>query len=285
MKRAIFLLLVALVIGTSAEAQTIVRTDGQQITPALGTRLRRDGANVMVSIKVGQTLGEQGVQVSQIARIEFPEPAELKQTEALIGQERFDSALARIEPVFNAQSPFKDIPGNFWARAAALKATALSGVGKVAEADALLAELAKIPGNQGVGASINLALADNLARKGQDIEALKLCEKVIQDSDDPTVLTKAWITKGDIHLRKKDFDPATLAYMHVIVFSPRDKAASARAYLGAARALKGLERFDDAAARYDDLEKGYPQTPEAVTAKQELDALLKEQKEKEDTQS
>ncbi len=110
MKRAIFLLLAALVIGTSAEAQTIVRTDGQQITPALGTRLRRDGANVMVSIKVGQTLCEQGVQVSQIARIEFPEPAELKQAEALIGEERFDSALARIEPVFNAQSPFKDIP-------------------------------------------------------------------------------------------------------------------------------------------------------------------------------
>ncbi len=46
---------------------------------------------------------------------------------------------------------------------------------------------------------------------------------------------------------------------------------------------KGLERFDDAAARYDDLEKGYPQTPEAVTAIQQLDALLHEQKEKEDT--
>ncbi len=185
MKRTIFLLLAALVIGTSAEAQTIVRTDGQQITPALGTRLRRDGANVMVSIKVGQTLGEQGVQVSQIARIEFPEPPELKQAEALIGQERFDSAPRPHRAGFQCAVSLQGHSRKLLGSCRGTQGHCSFRCRQSRRGGCLARRTRKIPGNQGVGASINLALADNLARKGQDIEALKLCEKVIQDVGRP----------------------------------------------------------------------------------------------------
>ena len=83
---------------------------------------------VMGKVQVGASSGEVGYQASTIAKIDFPEPPQLKTTAAFLSQGQPEKALADIEPVVKYYEPFRDIPGNWWAQAALLKVSALSGM-------------------------------------------------------------------------------------------------------------------------------------------------------------
>jgi hypothetical protein len=65
-------------------AQNILLKSGQTIETK---GVRRSGDMVMGKVQVGASSGEVGYQASTIAKIDFPQPPQLKTTEAFLGQD------------------------------------------------------------------------------------------------------------------------------------------------------------------------------------------------------
>jgi len=133
-------LALVVVLAPSAQAQTILLKTGQ----AIETKgARRSGDMVMIKVRVGASSGEVGYRASTIAKIDFREPFQLKTTAAFLSQGQAEKALAEIEPIVKSYEPFRDIPGNWWATAALLKVSALSGMQLDKEAEKLGDEIRK----------------------------------------------------------------------------------------------------------------------------------------------
>jgi hypothetical protein len=112
----------------SVQAQSILLKTGQTIETK---GVRRSGDMVMIKVQVGASSGEVGYHASTIAKIAFPEPLQLKTTAVFLSQGQPEKALADIEPIVKYYEHFRDIPGNWWAPAALLKLSALSGCSSI----------------------------------------------------------------------------------------------------------------------------------------------------------
>jgi hypothetical protein len=75
---------------------TITLKDGKSVVT---NNLRRSGDNLMAKVRGDNGTGEVGYPVSNVARVTFPEPAELKTAASLLTQNKPAEALTRLTPV------------------------------------------------------------------------------------------------------------------------------------------------------------------------------------------
>jgi len=256
----------------SADAQDIILKTGQTIATK---GVRRSGDVVMGKVQVGASSGEVGYQTATIAKINFPEPPQLKTTAALLSQGQSEKALADIEPVVKYYEPFRDLPGNWWAQSALLKVSALAGMQLDKQAEALGDEIRKSSTDPETARAAQLQIVAALVRKEDYGKALQLCDAVIKESVKPEVLAEAWVKRGDALLAQRQWDGAVLAYLHVPVFYEDEKLWMPPALLGSARAFRGLEDLERAKKSLNDLTAGYPQSAQAEIARTELQKLPK----------
>ena len=265
-------LALVVVLAPSAQAQTILLKTGQ----AIETKgARRSGDVVMIKVRVGASSGEVGYRASTIAKIDFREPLQLKTTAAFLSQGQAEKALAEIEPIVKSYEPFRDIPGNWWAPAALLKVSALSGMQLDKEAEKLGDEIRKNVIDPETARAAQLQLVAGLVRKDEYDKALQLCDNVIKESTKAEVLAEAWVDKGDVFLAQRQWDAAALAYLHVPVFYQEEKRWMPPALLGSARAFRSLEDLEEARRSLNDLTAGYPKSAQAEIALTELQKLSK----------
>ena len=265
-------LALVVVLAPSAQAQTILLKTGQ----AIETKgARRSGDMVMIKVRVGASSGEVGYRASTIAKIDFREPLQLKTTAAFLSQGQAEKALAEIEPIVKSYEPFRDIPGNWWATAALLKVSALSGMQLDKEAEKLGDEIRKNVIDPETARAAQLQLVAGLVRKDEYDKALQLCDNVIKESTKAEVLAEAWVDKGDVFLAQRQWDAAALAYLHVPVFYQEEKRWMPPALLGSARAFRSLEDLEEARRSLNDLTAGYPKSAQAEIAQTELQKLPK----------
>jgi len=267
-----FTILLVLLLVSPSGAQNILLKTGQTIEIK---GVRRSGDMVMGKVQVGVSSGEVGYQASTIARINFPEPPQLKTTEAFLAQVQPEKALADIGPVVKYYEPFRDVPGNWWAQAALLKVSALGGMQLDKEAETLGDEIRKNSTDPETARAAQLQLIPGLVRKEDFEKALELCDAVIKDSTKPEVLAEAWVRRGDALLAQRQWDGAVLAYLHVPVFYEDEKRWMPPALLGSARAFRGLEDLERAKRSLDDLTAQYPKSAQAELARAELQKLSK----------
>jgi tetratricopeptide (TPR) repeat protein len=266
------LLVLAIVIGPSVQAQSILLKTGQTIETK---GVRRSGDMVMIKVQVGASSGEVGYPASTIAKIAFPEPLQLKTTAVFLSQGQPEKALADIEPIVKYYDHFRDIPGNWWASAALLKLSALSGMQLDKEAERLGDEIRKNVIDPETARAAQLQLVAGLVRRGEYDKALQLCDSVIKESAKAQVLAEAWVDRGDALLAQRQWDDAVLAYLHVPVFYQEEKRWMPPALLGSARAFRGLEDLEEAKRSLNDLAAGYPKSAQAEIARTELQKLPK----------
>jgi tetratricopeptide (TPR) repeat protein len=264
------LLLLILLLNKSSFSQTITLQTGQKIDTQ---GLRRDGDMVMGKVQVGTGSGEVGYHLAQIARVEFPEPAALKTASDDLVQGQPDKALAEINPVVTYYSPFKDVPGNWWAQAALIKVSVLAAQQHEKEAEALAAEIEKTATDPDTARAAQLRLVGNLIGKSEFEKAIGICDATIKSSADPTTLANAWIAKGDTLFAQKDWDEALLAYLHVPVFYEDEKMFQPAALLGSGRSYRRLNDNDRARRALNELLTAYPKSAEASAAEAELKKL------------
>ena len=256
--------------GPVARAQTILLKTGQKVE---STGVRRDGDIVMAKVQVSTGSGEVGYHVGQIAQIQFPEPAALKAASDLLGRGETDKALAQIDPVLAYYTPFKDVPGSWWAQAALVKVSLLAAQQKQAEAEALAADIQESVTDPELARAAQLRLVNALIRKSDFEKAIALCDEAIKQSKDPSTLANAWVSKGDALLAQKNADEALLAYLHVPVFYYEEKQFMPAALLGSARAYRRLDDNNRAQKSLNELLTNYPQSAEAAVAQTELKKL------------
>lgn len=265
-------LVLVLVLGPSSSAQNIQLKTGQTIETK---GVRRSDDMVMGKVQVGSSSGEVGYQAATIARIDFPEPPQLKTTAALLSQGEPARALADIGAVVKYYEPFRDIPGNWWAQSALLKVSALAGMKLDREAEALGDEIRKNVTDPETARAAQLQLVAGLIRSENYSKALQLCDAVIQESAQPDVLAEAWVRKGDALLAQREWDGAVLAYLHVPVFYEDEKRWMPLALLGSARGFRGLEDMERAKKSLHDLTAAYPKSAQAEVAQAELQKMPK----------
>ena len=169
--------------------------------------------------------------------------------------------------------PFKEIPGAWWAQAAAIKVAVLAALRRENEGETLTNEIQKTVTDPETARSVQLRLAAGLIRKKEFEKALAICDTAIAQSNDPAVLAEAWIKKGDALFAQRQFDAALLAYLHVPVFYEDEKSFVPGALLGSARAYWRLDDAIQAKRSLNDLIAAYPKSAEATVAQSELQKM------------
>ena len=259
----------------AARAQTIYTRDGQAV---VSQGLRRDGDTVIARIQTpGGSPGDIGYPVANIARIDFPEPAQLKIAGDLLAAGRADEAARQIAPILAYFAPFRDVAGNFWTPLALLQADALARLGgRDRELDALVADLARFgaAASPDFMRSIRLKQAAAIERRGDHAGAIAALEPLLKDpAAAPETLTEGWLAFGQAQLEKREYRAALLAFLHVPVYSPDRVPLMAPALLGSANAYVGLDDRQRAQTTLKDLIVTYPSSPEAARAKDRLRAI------------
>ncbi|MDQ3117864.1 MAG: hypothetical protein M3Q86_14880 [Verrucomicrobiota bacterium] len=265
-------LVLLLALAPPGFAQSILLKSGQTIETK---GVRRSGDMVMGKVQVGASSGEVGYQAATISKINFPEPPQLKTTSAFLSQGQPEKALADIEPVVKYYEPFRDLPGNFWAPAALLKVSALSGMQLDKQAEALGDEIRKSVIDPETARAAQLQLVPGLVRQENFEKALQICAAVIKESAQADVLAEAWVRKGDALLAQRQWDGAVLAYLHVPVFYENEKRWMPLALLGSARGFRALEDLERAKRSLNDLTAAYPKSAQAEIARAELQKMPK----------
>jgi tetratricopeptide (TPR) repeat protein len=216
------------------------------------------------------------IPATNIVRLDFPEPTDLQEAEAAVNRGDSAGALEKVEPVVKQFAPFKATPGSFWAPAALTKLEALALQGKSSDDyDKLRAELKTI--NLSGADQVRLGGIDALIdfAKGLSGPAKTTVVKLIPQTDDASVLAKLYNLLGDIHSKLGSFPDALEAYLSVSVFYGSQADQLPIAELGAARSLKKMDRLEDSRDMLTGIKERYPQSPQAQTAKKELDELMK----------
>jgi TolA-binding protein len=271
-RRLLVFIAAHLLLLASLRAQTITLKTGQTIETK-GVRL--NGDMVMSSVQVGSSRGEVGYQLSTIAKIDFPEPPQLKTTGALLSQGEPAKALADIAPVVKFYEPFRNVPGNYWAQAALLKLSALAAMGLDREAQSLGEDIRKNSTDPEMARAAQLQVVSGLVQKEDFKKAIDLCDAVIKESAKGSVLAEAYVRKGDALLAQREYDSAVIAYLHVPVFYADERLWMPPALLGSARAFRGLSDLDRAKKSLNDLTAQFPKSTQAEVAREELKKLPK----------
>jgi tetratricopeptide (TPR) repeat protein len=266
----LLLLMILLMIDSTAQAQLIILKTGQSIETQ---GMRRDGDMVMAKVQVGTGSGEVGYKVSQIAKIEFPEPRGLKTATDLLAQRQPEKALSEIEPVVAYYGPFKDVPGGWWSQAALVKISVLAALRRDGDAEALSDQIQKAVADPNTARAVQVRLSSGLIRKKEFEKAIAICDAAIKESTEPEILADAWVHKGDALAGLKEWEESLLAYLHVPVFYNDQAAFLPAAMLGSGRAYRYLDDAARARKSLNDLIAAYPKSPEAAVAQTELQKL------------
>ena len=272
MNRLTFFLFVLAGIS-SAPAQTLLLKNGESM-PANG--LVRNGDMIMVAVKTSTgSKGQVGYHVSDVAELNLPAPEVLKFAAEQVANGDFAHAFAQIDPVVAYQKTIRDIPGNWWAKSALVEVSALLGLNRMADATALVNEIAGYSKDPEILISAKLQIA--LTTKFDDPQqALAAYDSIISQSSDPGTLSRAWIAEGDIHFAQHEFDEALLAYLTVTVFYPEHNPLIPKALWDSGQSYAKLKDATNATKTYQTLISNYPASPEAALAKAEL--MKKEKK-------
>ncbi|XHR27270.1 MAG: tol-pal system YbgF family protein [Chthoniobacteraceae bacterium] len=261
----------------AADPVNIVLKDGQTVS---ASELHRDGKTVIATVVLPASAqnapaapAKIGYPASSIASIAFPAPPGIAAAAKSLNEGNAAEALARIEPVAAYQDTFRDIAGNWWARAAVVKIKTLLALNRDAEAEALMEKLIQAKEDPENILQARLQLASVWGRKGKNSEALNAIEAVIQQSTDEGTRAEAWLRKGEILLNRKQYEPALLACLHLPVYFSNQRAFAPAALLGSARAYAGLKDTASARDALDAVILRYPASPEAALAKVELEKL------------
>ena len=279
--KTLLLLTLSLALAGAASAQNIILKDGRTIVVK---GLRRQGDQIIATQEVqtspttAPTTGEFGYPLSQIEKLDFPEPGALRQAADLLTVGKGTEALAALEPVVRYYEAFRDAPGSWWADATVLKLNTLVSLGKDAEAAPLIDQLSRFASDPEIILAARVQQAANLTRRGKFTDAVPVFEKAFKEATRGDTLATAAIYKGQCHLALKEPYKAMVAFLQIPVFYPEQRVLIPASILGRGRAHFAMEDFENAKKYLNELISTYGGTKEAADAKTELANIEKREK-------
>ena len=245
-------------------AQRYILKDGRVLNQADVTL--KDG-NLVRALAGGG--GEVAYPLSQVVRLDWPEPAELDQARQLAAAGKPAEAEEKITPIYRQFAPFSKLPGSWWGDAALIRARALLAQNKNTEAERAARELMSGSADVEIVAAAQLIMARiQVALDKADI-ADAMLDEILRKEVSPEIGARAAILRGDIAFKRKEFEKALEFYLQVPAFYGTEEAVMPVALLGSARAYRGYGDSSRAERAYLDITMNYPNSAEAVIAKRE----------------
>jgi len=243
--------------------------NGQEI---VSDGVRRSGAGIAVGVRIPGGHTETKYPAAAVSRIEFPQSPVLESADRIASAKDAKAMLPALSAVVQQQAAFRDIPGNFWAKALTAKIKALVAAGDYAAAEKELAEAAKSVDPRELRRA-RLQIAAAWVAQGDVAKAQPVFDEAIAQNGDAEVVAEAWVSKGNAFLQAKDFDAALLSFLRVPIFYSEQKNVLPSALLGAGRAYLHVEETEKARALFQQIVSTYPNSPAAAAAKAELKEL------------
>jgi tetratricopeptide (TPR) repeat protein len=225
--------------------------------------------NVLVK-SLGGDMGEMQFPVSQVVRLDWPEPEEIAEARTLLAAGKAEEADAKITPIYTQFTPFAKIPGGWWNEAALLRARVLLARQQNAETEKATKELIATSGDEATQLAAQLILIRLQLLLGKRSVADTMLEELMRKEVSGEIAAGAAVLRGDIAYGQKDFEKALEFYLLVPAFYGSEEEVMPTALLGAARSLRGYGDAARAERAYLDLIASFPSSAEATLAKREM---------------
>ncbi len=230
---------------------------------------------------------------TDVERIIWPMPEKLTEAQNSVARGDSSNALTVVEPIIRLFEPVKKVPGSWWLKASMIKLDALDRLENDSALSSFLDNLEKADDGSvpELALKIKLARLMQRARRGEHETVITEATALIGQVDDPDVLARLHLVKGNSLLQTKKYELAMNTYLRVPVFFGSQKEHIPKAMLGAAKAFRGMDtpatreqKLEEISNRYlRELVIFYPVSKEAEEAKKLLskeDRLLAEAEQK-----
>jgi hypothetical protein len=225
--------------------------------------------NVLVK-SLGGDAGEMQFPISQVVRLDWPEPAEIAEARTLLAAGKADQADAKITPIYTLFTPFAKIPGAWWNEAALLRARVLLARQQNAETEKATKELIDTTGDEDTRQAAQLINIRLQIALGKGSQADTMLEELMRKDVTGEILAGAAVLRGDIAYAQKEFEKALEFYLLVPAFHGTEAEVMPAALLGSARSFRGYGDSARAERAYLDLISDFPASAEAALAKREM---------------
>lgn len=266
MKRFLFVLLAVSAVSPLC-AQRYILKDNRILNHS---DVKLKGSNLVRSLGDG---AEVSFPISQVARLDWPEPEDIEQARQLNLSGKFVEAEEKITPVYRQFAPFSKVPGSWWSDAALIRARALLGQEKKSDAERAARELMSTATENETVLAAQLILAQVQMQLEKTDIADAMLDEIMRKDAPSEIEARAAILRGDIAFARKEFEKAIEFYLQVPAFYGTEEAVMPTALLGSARAYRGYGDSARAERAYLEIIMTYPDSAEAAIAKTESASL------------
>lgn len=271
MFRHVFILAATLLFAQAASAQMLVLKDGTQVNHTEFTV--KDG-KVVRTLTIGDQTATTVLPLANIASMDWPEPIEISDARALLGQGKPDEAVAIIKKSKEFFEVFENVKGTPYRDVFFAYVETMSQAGKFEETIKLIPQLRAVQLSDEQKLKLRIIQLDIDRQTSTEYTSiLAEADSILSDTNDSAIHAAIWMIIADIHLKKKEWEKALMAYLRIPVFYGTQVQRVPDAEMKAAQTLVKMKRYEDAQAVYARLMDTYKGSPIAQAAEKEQAAI------------
>jgi tetratricopeptide (TPR) repeat protein len=212
--------------------------------------------------------------MANIASMDWPEPIEITDARALLGQGKPEEAIAIIKKAKDFFEVFETVKGTPYREVFFAYVETLSQAGKFEETIKLIPQLRAVQLNDEQKLKLRIIQLDIDRQTSTEYASiLAEAQSILQDTNDSGIHAAIWMIIADIHLKKKELEKALMAYLRIPVFYGTQVQRVPDAEMKAAQTLVRMKRYEDAQVFFTRLIDTYKGSAIAEAAEKERAAI------------
>ena len=236
--------------------QAIVLKDGSKV---FSNEFSLEGEKIIRTIKIGEATAKSEIMRQNIDSLEWPYPAELTDSQDLLSKGKTEEAIEVLKKGRDFFEKFKEIEGNWYVDVFFAYIEALNTGGKFDDVIKLMPSARNLKLTDAQKMRLRIIQLDIDRQTSSDfITILAEAESILNETDDSAIGASLWSIIADVHVKKKEWEKALLAYLRIPVFFGSQVQRVPEAELQAAMMLVKMGRFEDATSIFTRLIASYP---------------------------
>lgn len=255
----------------AASAQMLILKDGTQVNH---TEFQVQDGKVVRTLTIGDQTATTVLPMANIGSMDWPEPIEISDARALLGQGKPDEAVTTIKKAKEFFEVFENVKGTPYRVVFFAYVETMSQAGKFEETIKLIPQLRAVQLTDDQKLKLRIIQLDIDRQTSTEYTSiLAEAQGILKDTQDSAIHAAIWMIIADIHLKKKEWEKALMAYLRVPVFYGTQVQRVPDAELKAAQTLVKMKRYEDAQAIFTRLMDTYKGSPIAQAAEKEKAAI------------
>ena len=258
---------ILLTLANFARAQAIVLKDGSKV---FSNEFSLEGEKIIRTIKIGEATAKSEIMLQNIDSLEWPYPAELTDSQDLLAKGKTEEAIAVLKKGKEFFEKFKEVEGNWYVDVFFAYIEALNTGGKFDDVIKLMPSARNLKLTDAQKLRLRIIQLDIDRQTSSDfLTVIAEAESILKETDDSAIGAALWNIIADVHVKKKEWEKALLAYLRIPVFYGSQVQRVPEAELQAATMLVKMGRFEDANSFFTRLIASYPNSLIAERATKE----------------